>query len=310
MINLPDLKLYKQKLIAEGASFPLSIVPSRKDGLLKILPPPKNGREGWPWTIETSPLNYDININWPKVTIVTPSYNQGEFIEETIRAVLLQNYPNLEYIIVDGGSTDNTTEILKKYAPWFSYWKSERDGGQSNAINQGFSLGSGDYNAWINSDDYYMKDVFHLVVSTFLKSKVQFIYGYAINYDEPLKKHDIVAIPPFLDLFIRIPSLVQPSCFWASSIHQPLWEDLNCSLDYELWLRLVKGVKRKLLKTPLATARSHEDAKTFDPSMKKKWEEDHLLICSPEAHGSVPTWNYLIFMNRVYKKVLNLIKYQ
>src|SRR5690606_33280720 len=91
----------------------------------------------------------------PKITIVTPSYNQGQFIEDTIRSVLLQGYPNFEYIIMDGNSTDDTLEIIKKYEPWITYWESTSDRGQAHAINKGLERATGDIWAYINSDDYY-----------------------------------------------------------------------------------------------------------------------------------------------------------
>ncbi|WP_235678332.1 glycosyltransferase family 2 protein [Cylindrospermopsis curvispora] len=90
---------------------------------------------------------------WPRISIVTPNYNYGQFIEETIRSVLLQGYPNLEYIVIDGGSTDDSVEIIKKYEPWLSYWVSEKDRGQANAINKGFEQATGKIFNWINSDD-------------------------------------------------------------------------------------------------------------------------------------------------------------
>ena len=95
---------------------------------------------------------------WPRISVVTPSFNQGEFIEETIRSILLQGYPNLEYIVMDGGSTDNSVEIIKKYSPWLSYWISEPDAGQSDAINRGLKQASGDFATWINSDDLLCKN--------------------------------------------------------------------------------------------------------------------------------------------------------
>ena len=92
----------------------------------------------------------------PKITIVTPSYNQGQYLEETILSVIGQCYPNLEYFIFDGGSTDNSVEIIKKYEKHIDYWVSEKDNGQSHAINKGFERASGDILAWLNSDNMYM----------------------------------------------------------------------------------------------------------------------------------------------------------
>ena len=86
---------------------------------------------------------------WPRISIVTPSYNQGQFIEETIRSILLQGYPDLEYIIIDGGSTDQSVEIIRKYEPWLTYWVSEKDRGQSHAINKGFERASGEIRGYI-----------------------------------------------------------------------------------------------------------------------------------------------------------------
>src|SRR6266568_9596943 len=105
---------------------------------LRELPPAPEGKTGWPWTEETFPEEADqTSSSAPGISIVTPSYNQAAFLEETIRSVLLQGYSNLEYIVIDGGSTDGTVETLRKYERWLTYWTSERDRGQCHAINKG-----------------------------------------------------------------------------------------------------------------------------------------------------------------------------
>src|SRR5688572_17473488 len=120
---------------------------------IEQLPVPFSANMGWPWTEGTLPLSAWMPNGkpWPRVSIITPSYNQEQYIEETIRSVLLQGYPNLEYFVIDGGSTDGTRDIIAKYHKWLAYSISEPDGGQAQAINKGIVRITGDIWNWINS---------------------------------------------------------------------------------------------------------------------------------------------------------------
>ena len=136
------------------------------------LPTPSKSLLGFPWTEGSTnfPPQY-FEIDLPKISLVTPSFNQGQFIEETIRSVILQNYPNLEYIIIDGGSTDTTVSIIKKYDKWINCWVSEPDKGQSDAINKGLERVTGDIFNWINSDDLLAPNALWEIAEYFLKNK-------------------------------------------------------------------------------------------------------------------------------------------
>lgn len=122
-------------------------------------------------------------MNYPKISIVTPSFNQGQFIEQTILSVINQGYPNLEYIIIDGGSTDNTIEIIKKYAPHLSYWVSEKDKGQADAINKGLKYCTGEIFNWINSDDYLAEGALKKVATSFEAGSAGIVAGAVQNFD-------------------------------------------------------------------------------------------------------------------------------
>jgi glycosyltransferase involved in cell wall biosynthesis len=165
-----------------SSSYHISSAPSIKD-----LPPPPQGKRGWPWTVAATPWStYQADgTEWPRLSVITPSYNQGAFLEATIRSVLLQGYPNLEYIIIDGGSSDESMAVIRKYERWLSHWVSEPDGGQTDALNKGIRQSKGMILGWINSDDMYSRNTFSKAVNTFIKHpEIAVVHGNRILIDE------------------------------------------------------------------------------------------------------------------------------
>lgn len=148
------------------------------------LPPPD--KVGWPWTESCPHLAGTMpnGSSWPRISIVTPSYNQIQFIEETIRSVLLQGYPNLEYIVVDGGSTDGSPETIRRYEPWLAHWVSEPDRGQAHAINKGFALCTGDLLGWINSDDGLLPSALAHLAAAFRQFPQSILLSDVLNVDD------------------------------------------------------------------------------------------------------------------------------
>jgi len=242
-------------------------------GLLSSLPVPAEGRTGWPWTEETPPLPLTLPDGqpWPKISIVTPSYNQGQFIEETIRCVLLQNYPNLEYIIMDGGSTDGTREILERYSPWLSYVVSVPDNGQSDAIATGFELASGEIIAWLCSDDLYLKNALEWVANQFIANpQIDLICG-ATNLDQGkgwfpwMETRYRYSTPTYPKLIACGQCVQQPGCFWTKSAYQKtpgVDRNLKFCMDYDLLLKLCYVGKAKYFDQEIAWMRIHKDSKT------------------------------------------------
>ena len=245
---------------------------------LSNLPAPPDGKSGWPWTEESQslPTNTPNDLPWPGITIVTPSYNQGKFIEETIRSILLQGYPDLEYFVLDGGSTDNSVEIIEKYSPWLTYWVSERDGGQSDAISRGLGMGSGSYATWINSDDLLCRNALFNHASGIGFDKNVVYVGICCYLDEQGK------ITSFHSGRIQsLEELLQIRTIWhhGGSIDQPavlfprglslsvggLDPDNHIAMDYELWGKFfLAGASFQYTGVHFGIFRQQPDQKTFD----------------------------------------------
>ncbi len=205
----------------------------------------------------------------PLVSIVTPSFNQARFLERTIQSVLSQNYPHLEYIIMDGGSDDGSFEIIQKYAERLSFWESKKDKGQTAAINKGFAKANGQIYAWLNSDDTYNPGAVQEVVD-YLDSNpdVGMVYGdcnFIDAQDNIIGKFNAqqTDYQRLRRGFVHIP---QQSAFWRSNLHKqvgPLDKSIYFAMDYDLWLRLAKISKIKYIPQLWGNFRLHDDAKTI-----------------------------------------------
>lgn len=141
-------------------------------------------KERWFINEEFDASNYKSRENWPKISIITPTYNYGHLIEETFLSVIKQNYPNLELIVIDGNSTDNTVDIIKKYENHISYWVSEKDTGQPSAINKGLKKCTGEIFNWLNSDDYLEKGALFHIAESFIKSGANTVAGKVRYFDD------------------------------------------------------------------------------------------------------------------------------
>ena len=239
---------------------------------LAELPAPPGGRTGWPWTVETPQITHAMpdGTPWPQVTVVTPSYNQGEFVEETIRSVLLQGYPDLEYMIVDGGSTDGTVAVVRKYERWLAHWVSEPDRGQSDAINKGWSLAKGDILAYLNSDDTYMPGAVQ-TAAAFLGQHpdVGMVHGGCNIIDEHsrLKQRYRTGDFKIEKVLCGSPSpIAQPSAFVRRAVIDdvgPLDVDMDMAMDLDLWVRIALRYSIAHIPQVLANARFHPGTKTL-----------------------------------------------
>ncbi|GMV78108.1 MAG: hypothetical protein AMXMBFR79_12410 [Chitinophagaceae bacterium] len=240
--------------------------------------------KGWPYTNAVDPEIYKGKIDWPKISIVTPSYNQGQFIEETILSVLNQNYPNLEYIIIDGGSTDNTVEIIKKYEDRITYWVSEKDNGQAHAINKGLEKCTGDFFCFINSDDFYCSKAFIELVSLFASEKIVLAYSNVDRVDDDSKNlgrtWEILSLQLTSNIIFRGCPFPQPGVmFRTKTLKQIKGMDssFNLSFDYKCFLEvsfLGQFVQTNMI---CANFRTHKNQKTYTGSIKETREMLRIL---------------------------------
>lgn len=214
----------------------------------------------------------------PLVSIITPSYNQATFLEETIQSVLEQDYPNIEYLIIDGGSTDGSIEIIQKYSPKLAYWVSERDQGQTDAINKGFGRARGEILAWLNSDDIYQPGAIAEAVAALQEHpEAAMVYGDASFIDEhsrtigkfPAAQTDYQRLRQG---YVHVPQ--QASFFRANLWKQvgPLDPSFYFAMDYDLWVRLAERAPLVYVPRLWASFRLHSSSKTVTAD-ERCWQE-------------------------------------
>ena len=262
--------------------------------------------------------------NYPKISVVTPSYNQGQFIEDTILSVLGQNYPNLEYIIMDGNSTDNTVEIIKKYSGQLFYWVSEPDSGQAEAINKGFEKSTGDILLWLNSDDMLMPNVLSYIAECVSRQGDGIYFGNAVHYQEAdagvtTRGSNVVGVCKQYTLE-ELDFVTQPSSFWTRNVWNQigkLTENSHFVFDWEWFLRAKHAqINFYPLAKPISLYRIHETHKTGVGGEKRQQEIANLykqynkrlfllyelILQEPDLKKSLPN-KILLFMQSIYCKI-------
>ena len=246
-------------------------------------PPPPSDGIGWPWAGETPRLPASVfgRHPWPRISIVTPSYNQSAFLEETIRSVLLQGYPSLEYIVIDGGSSDDSVRIIRKYERWLDYWVSESDRGQADALRKGFRRAQGELIGWINSDDLLAPNALRAVAEAYVQNPFFGIYaGVVENFEDGHlgEDHEIIRQQNItFDNLLRLgsassvaetyvePTWHQPGIFFSADLYRRSGEinpNYFYRMDYDLLLRMLENGGRVIyLNQTLAYFRKYPQSK-------------------------------------------------
>jgi len=233
------------------------------------LPTAPAGKKGWPWTgaVKKLPMTMPNGKPWPRITVVTPAYNQGEFLEETMRSVLMQGYPNLEYMVINGGSTDNTVEIIKEYEPYLDYWTTQTNSGQPTAVNTGMARSTGEILAWLNSDDLLLPRTLERVALARMRNpEIKITCGFreVIDAQSRVLGHWVHPRPCNYDL-MRICYIAQETVFWSREVWEkagPLGANWRYALDFDLWQKfMAAGYTFHLLPYFMGAFRRHPKSK-------------------------------------------------
>lgn len=247
-------------------------------------------------------MSVRTNPPYPKITVVTPSYNQAPFLEETIQSVLSQGYPDLEYIVMDGGSTDGSVEIIRKYEKRLAHWHSRPDEGQSDALRKGFMRSSGDILSWLNSDDTFAPGILVAVGEYFaFHPDIDVVYG-NVDLVDPAGERMYTAYP-LLDLRILVYEnrfIPQQAMFWRRELYERVGgvnPKLHFAMDYELTMKFLLA-RARVAKIPrvLASYRLHSTAKstTIRDIMKSEIEEILSRLC-PISDGALARFGKKVY---------------
>jgi glycosyltransferase involved in cell wall biosynthesis len=264
--------------------------------MLRDLPMPPTGKTGWPWNEQSEPHASDA-ATLPRISIVTPSYNQAQFLEETLRSVLLQNYPNLEYIVMDGGSNDGSVDIIRKYEKHLAYWTSEKDGGAADAIAKGFERATGSIMAYLNSDDPYRPGAFSAVIRVFQEHpECDFVFGNTYWTDpggSVLAERRQTPFWPASYLYGGA-DMQQPSTFWRRELYLKAGgadPSFAFAFDTDLFCRFIaRGARFRHLNRFLSCYRIHPESKSSTLMVKRDQElarirSMHLKHAFSSAYG-------------------------
>ncbi len=202
----------------------------------------------------------------PKITVITPSYNQSAFIGETIQSVIDQKYPNLEYMIFDGASTDGSQDVIEKYSSYLDYYISQKDGGQAQAINAGMQRATGDLICWLNSDDLYEPNTLNRVAEIYMNTQADFIYGDGFTFKDGSSFRKYIKPGSIsLDKLCVCDPIQQPSTFWTRKVVDQIGllnESMYFAFDWEFFIRVAHNFPMSYISLPFSSYRLHKDHKT------------------------------------------------
>ena len=228
------------------------------------------------------------------VSIITPSFNQAAYLEQTILSVLGQDYPHIEYFVVDGASTDNSVDIIRKYESKLAWWVSEKDKGQADAINKGFAHATGEVIAWLNSDDYYLAGTISAAVKIFEEHpEVVLVYGNMLAVDEHGKTFNTLNYKQLtLEDLLCFQIIGQPAVFMRRSALQKtggLDPTFHFMLDHHLWIRLAQQGRILHVDQTWAAARYHADAKNIAKAAEFGRDAFRILDMVGQDENLIPT---------------------